>query len=68
MPLTYDKEEEELPLLENRDLTVPKPKSTIDLRDEIDEFIFWIKSQDPKTFTGKRQAVLNRIQQYKRPA
>ena len=52
----------------------PKPKNhkqtqiNIDLRDEIDNFISWIKKTDIKKFTGKREAVIKRIKEYKRPS
>jgi len=43
-------------------------KKNIDLRDEIDNFVSWIKKSDVKEFTGKREAVIKRIKDYKRPS
>jgi hypothetical protein len=51
-----------------------KPKSSrkvqreIDLRDEMDQFVHWIKQAKSQDFTGKREAVIKRIQTYKRPS
>jgi len=48
---------------------VKKPRSKeIDLRDEIDNFVSWIKKTNVKNFTGKREAVIKRIKKYKRPS
>ena len=45
-----------------------QPQKEIDLRDEIDNFVSWIKKTDVKNFTGKREAVIKRIKEYKRPS
>jgi hypothetical protein len=45
-----------------------KPHKDIDLRDEMDQFVHWIKQVKPQDFTGKREAIVKRVQTYKRPS
>ncbi len=61
-------EERNIPIKETITRAYTSISEEIDLRDEIDHFIKWVKGLNLNDFEGKRRAIIKRIQDYKRPA